>query len=161
MQDLSLEPSNATDGHISGVATPSTGPRLSLEEHTDDGLIPKPLEEMEEIKPRPMDHSDTEEIGRERQNSTLDDSVKDRKAEDQSSLNIAASNEPNLAEVSEPDSLPPVPRLPHPPAPFDAGRYTAKDTLKVAEKEHARQTKAYERAKKDREKTIREREKML
>jgi hypothetical protein len=162
MQDMSLAPSNATDGDCSIVGTPSTGPHLSLEEHTEDGFVPKPLEEMQEIEPRPMDHSDAEEAMPEDQDLTSIHSMKDKKAEDPQSLNIAVSNEPDVAEeVSETDSLPPVPRLPHPPAPFDASRYTAKDTLRVAEKEHARQTKAYERAKKDREKTIREREKML
>jgi hypothetical protein len=167
MQDLSFASSTATEGHSGGVATPSTGPRLSLEEYTEDGLILRPLgeiplEEMAEVEPRPMDPSSTEESGRERQDTTLDDSVEDEKPEDHSSLDAAASNRPDLGEeVSETDSLPPVPRLPPPPAPFDAGRYTAKDTLRVAEKEHVRQTKAYERAKKDREKTIREREKML
>jgi hypothetical protein len=159
-QDLSLAPSNVTDGHSSGVATPSIGPCLSVEEHTEGGFVSKPLEEMEEIEPRPMDHSDVEEAVPEDQN--LDGAMKHENAEDPQTLNDAVSNEPALyEELSETDSLPPVPRLPHPPAPFDASRYTAKDTLKVAEKEHARQNKTYERAKKDREKTIREREKML
>jgi pimeloyl-ACP methyl ester carboxylesterase len=161
-QDLSLEPSNTTDGHGSGAATPSTGPRLSVEEHTEGGFVSKPLEQMEEIEPRPMDYSDIEEAVPEGQNLATDCGMKGENAEDPQTLNDAVSNEPNLPEeLSETDSLPPIPRLPHPPTPFDASRYTAKDTLKIAEKEHARQTKAYERAKKDREKTIREREKML
>jgi pimeloyl-ACP methyl ester carboxylesterase len=161
-QDMSLTTSKATEGRSSGVATPSTGPRLSLEEDTEGGFVSKPLDEMEEIEPRPMDHSDVEEAAPEHQELTLDGSLEDKTAEAPQSLNAADSNEAARPEdVSEADSLPPVPRLPHPPAPFDASRYTAKDTLRIAEKEHARQTKAYERAKKDREKTIREREKML
>jgi hypothetical protein len=162
MQDLSLAPSNATEGPNSGGATPSSGPRLSLEEHTEGGLVSKPLDEMEEIEPRAMDNSDVEEPMPESENPTLDDSTKDNTEETPQSSNTNAPNEVALPEdVSEIDSLPPIPRLPHPPAPFDGSRYTAKDTLKIAEKEHARQTKAYERAKKDRQKTIREREKML
>lgn len=159
MQDMSLTITQAAESHSSGVATPSTGPRLSLEEHTEGGLVPKPLEEMEEIEPRPMDHSDVEDAAPEGQNGN---SMKDEAPEAAQSLSTAVPREAApLEHVSETDSLPPVPRLPHPPAPFDASRYTAKDMLKLAEKEHARQTKAYERAKKDREKTIREREKML
>jgi len=162
MQDLSLAPSNATEGHSSGGATPSSGPRLSLEEHTEGGFVSKPLDEMTEIEPRAMDHSDVEEPMPEPENLTLNDSIKDNTEETPQSSNTNAPNEAALPEdVSETDSLPPIPRLPHRPAPFDGSKYTAKDTLKIAEKEHSRQTKAYERAKKDREKTIREREKML
>jgi hypothetical protein len=162
MQDLSLAPSTATEGHSSGGATPSSGPRLSLEEHTEGGVVLNPLDEMEEIEPRAVDHSDVEEPMPEPENLTLDDSIKDSTEETPQSSSTNAPNEAALPEdVSETDSLPPIPRLPHRPAPFDGSRYTAKDTLKIAEKEHSRQTKAYERAKKDREKTIREREKML
>lgn len=162
MQDLSLAPSNATEGRSSGGATPSSGPRLSLEEHTEEGFVSKPLGEMEEVEPHAMDHSDVEEPMPEPENLTLDDSIKDNTEETPQSPNANTPNEVALPEdVSETDSLPPIPRLPHRPAPFDGSRYTAKDTLKIAEKEHSRQTKAYERAKKDREKTIREREKML
>ena len=162
MQDMSLTTSKATDDHSSGVAMLSTTPRLSLEEHTDAGFVTKPLDEMEEIEPRPMDHSDEERALPDGETMKLDSSLKDNAEEAPESLDSAVSNEAALPEaVSDPDSLPPVPRLPHPPAPFNASKYAAKDTLTIAEKEHARQTKAYERAKKDREKMIREREKML
>ena len=162
MQDLSLAPSRRPEDRNSVVATPSTGPRLSLEEHTDDGFLPKPLEEMQEMDPRPMDHSDVEEAASQHEIPILDNPLTSEAAEASQSLDTAVSGKDTVPEdVSDPDSLPPVPRLPHPPAPFDASKYTVKDTLKIAEKEHARQSKAYERAKKDREKTIREREKML
>ena len=162
MQDLSLAPSGSFGAHESGVATPSSGPRLSLEEYSEGGFVPKDLEEMQEMEPRPMDHSDIEEAETEHENPTNESSSNTAAAEASQSLDTAISNEAAVPkDVSDSDSLPPVPRLPHPPAPFDASKYKAKDTLKVAEKEHARQTKAYERAKKDREKTIRERDKML
>src|SRR5947207_15011672 len=98
---------------------------------------------MEEIEPRPMDHADVEEAAPEHQNQALHSSVKDFPTAASQPMDSAVSVEPVLAEdVSETDSLPPISRLPHPPAAFDANRYSGKDKLKIAEKEHASQTKA-------------------
>ncbi|KAL2003599.1 hypothetical protein VTN02DRAFT_3145 [Thermoascus thermophilus] len=57
--------------------------------------------------------------------------------------------------------LPPLPDLPDEPSQFDPSQFPDKDTLKLAQKEHARQVKAYGRAKKDREKAIRDRLKLM
>ena len=57
--------------------------------------------------------------------------------------------------------LPPVPPSPTEPLPFDHSPYTNKDERKIAEKEHSRQVKAFQRAVKDRDKTIKERRKLV
>lgn len=59
------------------------------------------------------------------------------------------------------ESIPPLPPLPDEPATFDPSRYHDKDTLKLAQKEHSRLVKAYERAKRDRDKAIKDREKLV
>jgi hypothetical protein len=160
-QGLSLPPLNAIDGRRSGRTTPSSGPRLSLEEHTEGEVVSKPLEEVGEIEACAMDNSDTEEPMPQPENLTLPDAIKDSTKDTPPSNTYAPNEVARPADVLKTDSLPPIPHLPDRPAPFDGSRYTAKDALKMAEKEHARQTKAYEKAKKDREKTIREREKMV
>lgn len=161
--DLSAPSTNAIEFHDSGVANPSTVPPVSLEEYTDEGPA---RESMEELDPRPMDLSEDEHVAADLISAQTDDSYKVDGAEDGKSTSDTVPRETtgdleDLQDVSEADSLPPVPRLPRAPEPFDPLKYKAKDTLKVAEKEHARQVKAYERARKDRDKTIREREKML
>lgn len=57
--------------------------------------------------------------------------------------------------------LPPIPDLPNPPDQPDLSQFTDKDSRKQAEKEFSRRQKAYEQAAKDRNKAIREREKLL
>ncbi|KAL6713441.1 hypothetical protein ACLMJK_008906 [Lecanora helva] len=58
-------------------------------------------------------------------------------------------------------NLPPIPSAPKEPSPFDPNQYTDKDTRKLAEKDHARLTKAYKQRIKDRDKAIAERRKYL
>jgi len=57
--------------------------------------------------------------------------------------------------------LPPLPAPPIAPEPFDPAEYSTVDlsTLKLAQKEHSRLVKSYDRAKKDYDKIVREREK--
>ena len=74
------------------------------------------------------------------------------------SSSIVSMNVPPLRAAP---SLPPIPTTPEEPAPFDASLYTDKDTRKVAEKEHARQVKAYKQAVKDRERGIADRRKLV
>ncbi|MCJ1389500.1 hypothetical protein MMC18_002357 [Xylographa bjoerkii] len=63
--------------------------------------------------------------------------------------------------LSSTSTLPPLPRSPTPPPPFDPSPYPDKDTRKLAEKEHARLTKTYQRALKDRDAAIKDRRKLL
>ena len=58
-----------------------------------------------------------------------------------------------------PPNLPPLPPIPEEPPAFDPTSYADKDAQKLAEKEHARQIKAFQRAVKDRDKAISDRRK--
>lgn len=64
----------------------------------------------------------------------------------------------SLTDIS---CLPPIPPQPEQPAPFDPTPYSNKDTRKLAEREHSRQLKAYQRAVKDRDQAIRDRRKLV
>lgn len=81
-------------------------------------------------------------------------------------LDSSPSQAPSIASTNQPPSraapsLPPIPFSPEEPAPFDPTQYTDKDTRKLAEKEHARQVKAYKQAVKDRDKAIADRRKLV
>ena len=65
------------------------------------------------------------------------------------------------ASSLEDPALPPLPAAPEEPPAFDPMLYQDKDARKLAEKEHAREVKAYQQAVKDRDKTINDRRKFL
>ena len=58
-----------------------------------------------------------------------------------------------------PPNLPPLPPMPKEPPAFDPTFYADKDAQKLAEKDHARQIKAFQQAVKDRDKAISDRRK--
>ena len=158
MQHLSLDKSRSTSVAMRGDSTLVVGPRLSLEEHTDDEVIPKLLEHMD---PTPMEDKD-------QHNDDLvePDQTSTSTSEHPNTENLVTTDqshefsEDGNQEVED-DGLPPIPKLPSRPLDFDPSKYPAQDTLKLAQKEHARRVKSYERAKRDRERTIRDREKMV
>lgn len=57
-------------------------------------------------------------------------------------------------------SLPPLPIIPPKPQAFNLSKYSNKDILKQAQKEHARLVKLYERVKKEHDTTLKERKKL-
>ncbi len=59
------------------------------------------------------------------------------------------------------ESLPDLPAIPPKPQTFDLSKYTHKDILKQAQKEHARLMKLHERAQKEHDHTVKEREKLV
>jgi hypothetical protein len=59
------------------------------------------------------------------------------------------------------ESLPPLPEIPSEPPVLDSTLYEDKDILKQARKEHARLVKLHERAKKEHDTTLKEREKLV
>ncbi|KZF24146.1 hypothetical protein L228DRAFT_90431 [Xylona heveae TC161] len=75
-------------------------------------------------------------------------------------IGIEAENS-NIPSQSPRDALPPLPPRPQEPPAFDGSLYSDIDTRKLAEKEHGRDVKAYQRALKDREKARKEREKLV
>lgn len=60
-----------------------------------------------------------------------------------------------------PPGLPPIPPMPEEPPAFAPTTYADKDAQKLAEKDHARRIKAFQRAVKDRDKAISDRRKFL
>jgi pimeloyl-ACP methyl ester carboxylesterase len=159
MKDMSLKVDDQSNGSRSGSVTPST-PKLSIEEHREDGGIVQ--KDLEDIDPKPM--SDVEEDPnpqttlKSKAEGSDAESPEMHRLESQADRDETASNPP---DEDEDDGLPPVPERPRPPPVFDASKYSNPDHLQLAQKDHVRLVKAYERAKKDREKSIREREKVI
>lgn len=91
----------------------------------------------------------------------------DQKDEDQPTdvsqegANTSGHSFTQAQEGEEKEGLPPIPPVPTQPTDFDQTHYQDKDILKLAQKDHARQTKAYQSALKNREKAITERKKLL
>ena len=156
-QNMSLHPVDSSTTNPTSTRTPS--PRISLEEHRDGHIVSKTLEDetneaqedqhsetaMTAVDPRPVSPS------YEQERHPSPDIEQEQPASPDVSRTTAAENE----------ELPPLPPVPISPAEFDASRYTNPDALKLAQKEHTQQVKAFERAKKDRDKTIRDREKLV
>lgn len=160
MKKMSLHVDGQSDGYMSGSITPST-PRLSIEEHRDDGdIIQKTLDD---IDPKPM--SDSEESHPAPQTTLLsEDRHSDNEAPKLQRISDPGNDRSSSYDVQpnnvEDDGLPPISPLPQPPPSFDPSRYTNSDHQKLAQKDHARLVKAYDRVKKDREKSINDREKL-
>lgn len=162
LKDMTLHVDGHSDGMKSGTVTPST-PRLSVEEHREDGgVIQKTLEEMD---PKPM--SDNEE-GNQPPQTTLASESRGSDSESPKlhqligqELAESPSRHPVAERPGEDDGLPSIPPMPPRPPDFNSSKYTDPDHLKLAQKDHTRLVKAYERAKKDREKSINDREKLF
>ena len=148
MSTLTLNPSGQPSNR-SRTSLPVerlSSPRLSLEEDVDGLLVQRQLEE---VPPMPMDDepSSTQSLELLKSESSIADSVDSSKIQ--------------LNEHSVYDDLPTVPPEPQPPKSFEPSQYSTKDALKLAQKEHQRQVRAYERAKKDRANAARDRDKII
>ena len=161
MKDMTLKVDGQSDGQRSGTVTPST-PRLSVEEHRDDGNIVQKT--LENIDPKPISDNEQDDsaphtaLTCEAQSPNSESPVLHRLS---SQKDNDSSIDPVQLDVEEYDGLPAIPPLPHAPLEFDRTKYTDPDHLKLAQKDHGRLVKAYDRAKKDRDKSIREREKVI
>lgn len=95
-----------------------------------------------------------------------DDSASPRQSFDAASEQSVTIEDSNLDEVEEEyttilKSLPPLPTIPPKPQAFDLSKYSHRDILKQAQKEHARLAKLHERAQKEHDTTLKEREKLV
>ncbi len=161
MKDMTLRVDGQSDGQKSGSITPTT-PRLSIEEHREDGdIVQKTLED---IDPKPM--SDSEE-GDPAPHTTLASEARDSDAETPNTHRPTGQEQdgspshPGQDDVEEDDGLPSILPLPLKPPEFNPAKYNDPDHLKLAQKDHARLVKAYDRAKKDRENSVQDREKLI
>ncbi len=162
LKDMTLHVDGQSDGMKSGTATPST-PRLSVEEYREDGdIVQKTLES---VDPRPM--SDNEEGHQPAQTMLASESrgsgsespkLHPFTGQEQAE---SSSYHPAAEHSGEDDGLPSIPPMPRRPPEFNSSKYTDPDHLKIAQKDHARLVKAYERASKDRGKSINDREKLI
>ena len=148
-----VEPQRGRNQQEAGVvatqSSRSRSPRISLEEHSDEGIVKKEVE---------MPSSDDEDWNEAAETLT---------SEDPTSIDAGHSLERETTDTSEmlsPTStlsttatLPPIPDLPTPPPALDVTYIKDQQTRKVVEKEHTRAVKSYEKAVKDREKAIRDR----
>jgi hypothetical protein len=132
--------------------------RLSMQE-----LDPVPMDETEygiveqdlEIAAPSIPHSSS---------ASIEDTMDEKKDELSASIEDTIDEKKDSSEkalVSPSLDLPPIPDLPSPPEQPDLSQYTDKDSRKQAEKEFGRLQKAYENATKDRNRAVREREKLI
>ena len=144
----SLTPSDAEDlgrGRPTASAgnvqlSRSQSPRISLEEHSDDGIVRKTPD---------IPDSDDEDWAEAAETLTIDDPLK-RQPPDEFERPVLSPT----STMSTMTSLRTIPDLPDPPPSLDVSYIKDPATRKLVEKEHIRALKAYEKAVKDREKLI-------
>lgn len=175
--NLSTTPSAKSSRSPSVVSTP----RISLQDHTETGVIAKDISHLDlgeaelDNGPSDMKHDSLPRILR----STTDsvDPINDEHALSRSSsdseLESPASLKKRDTDTSSIDTssmvfdpnfpLPPLPPPPIPPIPFDAELYKLADpnTLKIAKKEHERLDKIYQKQRKEHDKLVASREKLI
>ena len=115
---------------------------------TDDGRTSESSQDMEHVDPTPM---------------TDDELAKPRSHAGPAAPQSILSTKPSISTIDDlsPPGLPPIPPMPEEPPAFAPTTYTDKDAQKLAEKDHARRIKAFQRAVKDRDKAISDRRKFL
>ncbi|KAJ2900768.1 hypothetical protein MKZ38_002259 [Zalerion maritima] len=154
----------------------SHSPRISLEEHSSDGVVKRKEPEIPETP-------DSDGSGG---NQVWEDAAETLKIDDSQrrSRNVARPpppdagvppttqnsddvddgrpllTSPSTSSISTLSALPPIPDLPPAPPPLDVSYIQDDDTRKLVEKEHARAVKAYAKAVKDLEKVMRDRAKL-
>ncbi|KAI7977388.1 hypothetical protein EIK77_004804 [Talaromyces pinophilus] len=97
--------------------------------------------------------------------SPMEESPSPRQSFDAVSEQSVTIEDSNVDEVEEDytamlKSLPPLPTIPSKPQAFNLSKYSNKDILKQAQKEHARLVKLYEKAQKEHDTTLKERKKL-
>jgi len=159
---MSLTPSMATEnirGRSDGTGMQSSrspSPRISLEEHSDKGVVEKEPE-----FPSSDDEGD-EDWEQAAETLTIDDPQSETQhAEPEPEPDLATEPEerPILSTsstIATTASWPIIPDPPPAPPPLNVEFIQDPATRKLVEKEHTRAVKAYEKAVKDREKSIRD-----
>ena len=186
MQSMHLAPSSTGGSPSRHSRSPSISPRISVEEHRDDAVIPKEPEippsateeseeeiEMKHIDSIPID----EDAGSSLWNKERIRSLEESRQTTGSPMSPFDSREAIISPVSTTGStslsgispsissnstltLPPIPPIPDEPPTMDFSQYLDKDTRRLAEKEHGRRVKTYKRAVKDRESAVKDRLKL-
>ena len=115
---------------------------------TDDDRTSESSQDMENVDPVPI---------------TDDELAKPRSHAGPAAPQFMLSTEPSISTIEDlsPPGLPPIPPMPEEPPAFAPTTYADKDAQKLAEKDHGRRIKAFQRAVKDRDKAISDRRKFL
>ena len=136
------------EGHNTADHTSSRShsPQISLEEHSDEGVVKKEVE---------MPSSGDEDWDWAAETLTIEEprALPDEEAE----KILSATSTLSLDTTA---SLPPIPDLPQAPAPLDVSYIQDTATRRLVEREHTRAVKSYEKAVKEREKAVRARAKL-
>ena len=125
----------------------STSPQISLEEHSDEGIVKKVVDMPSSGEEDWDDAAETLAIGDPDESQTPTNDV----------ASEALSPTTSLATTA---SLPPVPDLPQPPPPLNVSYIQDPETRKLVENEHFRALKSYEKSVRDREKVLQARAKL-
>ncbi|KAL8822734.1 MAG: hypothetical protein Q9191_006538 [Dirinaria sp. TL-2023a] len=165
LQDISVSTSEAR--------ARSTSPHIPSTELTDDDSVPEiPIDAEDILGIPPQEAVSSSNAGSETEPAvgaaSMPDQADKRLLSDEtlrtmSEQDPALSLEPSTSASihHEINLLPPIPPQPQAPAAFDPVLYPERDARKLAEKNHARQLKAYQRAIKDRDNAIKDRRKFL
>ena len=152
IEDTARGRSQQEGGIVPPQSSRSRSPRISVEEHSDEGIVKKEPE---------MPESPDEDWEEAAETLQIDD------PQNSNTETFTDSNPGDTDEVLSPTStlsttasLPPIPDAPAAPVPLDVSFIQDQATRKLVEKEHARAVKSYEKAVKDREKAIRDRAKL-
>lgn len=131
----------------------SQSPTISLQEHSDEGVVKKGVEMPSEASEGEEDWSGAAETLTIQQPRPISDD----EFEAEASEVLSPSSTLSLDTIA---SLPPIPDLPPPPPPLDLSYIQDADTRKLVEREHLRAVKSHEKAVKDRDKALRARAKL-
>ena len=170
MREASL---GTLDGH-----TPELSPRVFIEDPgeketvdaqdrdredtaEDEGAISNANQAMDLLHPTPITDDEREE-----NSDDLDKPAALKPSRSNATTDSSPPNASSIATIGPPPSrpaptLPPIATALEEPPPFNPTLYTDKDTRKLAEKEYARQVKAYKQSIKDRDKAIADRRKLV
>jgi len=175
MHDMSLSNRLST----STTRSISRSPRISVEEHRDGQVLPYPRQNPDDAIPDSKAHqNDTGSEENEGMNDIEPSPINDSASQDETTQptpslaentkphpangsTSRSSTDPSLQPPKDLSSLPPIPPIPTAPPTFDPTPYTDKDTRKLAEKEHARLVKTYQRSLKDRDNALKDRRKLV
>ncbi|OCK79800.1 hypothetical protein K432DRAFT_426225 [Lepidopterella palustris CBS 459.81] len=177
MQRMRLVPTSTKNSRHS--RSPSASPRISVEEHCGNIVMPKepnePLSALSDTEIMEVRHIDSMPINEELEDSATPASsilspITTQRSNDtfMSGLETQETTATSLNPLSPALSLsltptptlPPIPPVPQEPLEVDFSLYTDKDARKIAEKEHSRVVKAYKQVIKDRNSAIKDRAKL-
>lgn len=139
--------------------SPLASPRVSVDESLDGEKILEACQSLSECNAV----ADEQTLAIKESTTLVDENAAPSELEDPGPQIIKNETPLTFEPVIFPaeNLLPPLPKLPEEPPPFDPAAYPDKDVRNLAQKEHSRQTKNYIRATKDQDRAVKERQKLI